>query len=315
MTRNFMVALLGSVFLAPAAMAQDFSGGLTFGLARSNISDVDVDLTGLSLDGRLAYNIGSGVTIGSRFNTFSLDVSDADLDLNGNLIGLDVSYAISDAFSAGVFYEHAEVGVDISGTSLSSVASSNTYGIEGSYTTGALKLGAFVSVSDTGGLIGLALASADVDVRSFGLSASYSPSSQLTVGGSAIRTTFDIGAINQDFDVDYIGLAGVYDINDTFTVFGGLSRTSQNDLDLDVTTIGLGVAYDLTAMAGMPMSVSLELARTTPDLGGSDIDIDTVRLGLSIPLGTKTTKAPLNSTADAILNPSHNAITQTVLNF
>jgi len=317
MFRKLSVLAVAISSVSPlAAVAQDFSGALTFGYSHTSLDDagLDANLNGLSLDGRLAFDMGNGITFGSRFDTFRLDVAGEDLDITGTLMALDVSYAISDAFSAGVFLEHAEIGADIMGTSVSSLVASNTYGIEGTYKTGALEFGGFVATSNPGGALGTSLG--DVDIRHIGLSAAYTPAGNLTVGGSFINTNLD-PAGGTDIDINYLGIAAVYDLNETYTLFGGLSRTwlDESGVDVDLTTIGLGVAYDLSALAGMPLSASLELARTTPDIGGSSIDIDSVRLGVTIPLGGNTAKAPLNSTADAILNPSHSAISQTVLNF
>lgn len=318
MLRKFSVLTVAISSVSPlAATAQDFSGALTLGYSHSDIPDADARLNGLSLDGRLAYGIDNGITFGTRFNTFRLDAANADLDITGTLMAIDASYAVSDAFSAGIFYEHAEAGMSMMGTSISSVIASNTYGIEGSYKTGALELGGFVAASTPGGLLGAGLAGSGLDIRHVGLSAAYVPGNDLTVGGSFINTNLDSGAAGIDVDIKYLGLAAVYGLNDSYTLFGGVSRTWLNEsgMDADLTTIGLGLSYDLGAMAGMPLSASVELARTTPDFGGGSTDINSLRLGLTIPLGGNAASAPLNSTADAILNPSHSAITQTVLNF
>lgn len=318
MFRKLSVLAVAISSVSPlAALAQDFSGAVTLGYSHTDISDADAKMNGLSLDGRLSYSLGNGLSFGTRFDTFRLDAANADLDITGTLMAIDASYAVSDAFSAGVFYEHAEVGASMAGTSISSIAASNTYGIEGSYKTGALEFGGFVATSTPGGLLGASLAGADLDIRHLGLSAAYAPAGNLTIGGSFINTNLDSGAAGVDVDIKYLGLATVYDLNDSYTLFGGLSRTwlKESGVDASLTTIGLGLSYDLGALAGMPLSASVELARTTADLGGSDTDINSIRLGLTIPLGGEGAKAPLNSTADAILNPSHSAISQTVLNF
>jgi len=314
MVTKFGVLAFSVAFVTPvAALAQDFSGAVTLGYSHTDVPDADIKLNGLSLDGRLDFSMGNGLTFGARYNTFNLDVAGIDADVSGNLMAFDVTYDVSSAFSAGVFIEHAELGVDIGGISLGSVASSNTFGIEGHYKTGAMDFGAFVATGEPGGLIAAGLAG--VDLTHFGLSATYTPSDALTVGGSFIRTNLDGGPLPTDVDIDYIGLAAVYDINDKFSVFGGLSRTKTDIVDLKATTISLGGSYDMSSFAGMPLMASLELAQTKPELFGTDTDINSIRLGLTIPLGGNAAKAPLNSGADAILNPSHSALSQTLLSF
>ena len=304
----FTVALFPPLF----AQAQDFSGAVTLGYSHTDIPDADVKVNGLSLDGRLAFSMGNGLTFGARYNTFRLDVAGVDADLTGNLMAFDVSYEVSSAFSAGVFLEHAELGAKIMGTSIGAIASSNTFGVEGHYKTGALDFGAFIASGEPGGLVALALPG--VDLMHYGLSATYTPSDALTVGGTFIRTNLDPSG-GPGIDIDYFGLAAVYDVNDTVSVFGGLSQTKTDIVDLKATTLSLGGSYDLSAMAGMPLLASLELARTTPELAGTDTHINSIRLGLTIPLGGSSAKAPLNSGADAILSPSHSALSQTLLSF
>jgi len=57
-------------------------------------------------------------------------------------------------------------------------------------------------------------------------------------------------------------------------------------------------------MTGFSATVSLEAART--DLAPSDID--TLRLGLTLPLGKKGPMLPMNSVADSVLNARHGAL-------
>ncbi|MBK8440150.1 MAG: porin [Rhodobacter sp.] len=305
----FKVFLVTTSLLVPAATsAQEFSGGVTLGFSQSDIDAIPFDVDGISFDGRIAVELGSGFTFGARFNQFNMDVDSTPVSVDGQMIGLDLDYAFSANGSVGAFVENAEVGLDI-GVPIGLNVSATTFGIEGHYTSGALDFGGFIAVSEPGGLL-----PSDIDMRHFGLSLKYAPTEALTIGASAIRTNVD--AFGTDIDVDYIGLAGVYSVNERISLFGGVSRTTLDIVDADVTTVGLGGAYDLSAMAGMPMAVSLELARSDFSAGGvGSTDVDTVRLGLTIPLGGKAAKAPLNSTADAILNPSHSAISQTVLNF
>ncbi|MDQ2067731.1 hypothetical protein Q9295_15245 [Xinfangfangia sp. CPCC 101601] len=315
MINKISAAAVSLAFCATGALAQDFSGAVTLGYSHTKQSDLEVSLNGLTLDGRADFALGNGLTFGARYNSFSLDVAGFDLDINGSLIGLDVKYAISDAFSAGVFLEQAEIGGELGGVKVSSLAASKTVGIEGHYTSGNLEFGAFYATSTPGGLAAMLLAG--TDMSHFGLSAQYNASAAFTVGGSFMRTTVEAPGGGMSFDLDYVGLAAVYSVNDSTSLFGGWSKTSQGDLDIALSTLAVGGAYDLSERAGMPLIASLELARTTLDIagGGFEPTVESIRLGLTMPLGRGSVKAPLNSTADAILNPSHTVISQTFMNF
>lgn len=316
---NKISALAFSVaFVSPmAATAQDFSGAVTLGYSHTKQSDLDVSLNGATIDGRLNFNLGGGASLGLRYDSFLLNVAGADLDISGNLIGLDVNYDVSEAFSAKVFMDHAEIGGESMGVKLSGLASIKSFGIEGHYKTGALDFGAFYAKNEIGGLVGLLLAGADLSVDTLGLTAKYEPSQDLVVGGTIMRTTLDIGVIPAKADIDYLGVAAAYGISDQFSVFGGLSQTRQSDMGLKLNTIALGGSYDLSDRAGFPLIASLELSRTTlkSSFGGLEPDVDSIRLGITMPLGKGSAKAPLNSTADAILNPSHDVLSQSLLNF
>ena len=110
MKRHLVTLLLGSTLVAPAAYAQEFSGGLTFGLSKINVSDVNLDARGLSLDGRIAVDLNNGFTLGARYDTLILDLSDFPVKLNGDVMALSARYDVSDAFSAGLVLEHVEAG-------------------------------------------------------------------------------------------------------------------------------------------------------------------------------------------------------------
>lgn len=311
--RTGLLALSTALVTPLAVLSQDFSGAVTFGYSHTDVPDANTKLNGVQLDGRLNLSMGNGLAFDARYNVFNLGVAGADADISGSLMALAVTYDVSSALSAGVFVENAELGVDFAGLALGSIASSNTFGIEGHYKTSVLDFGASVATGKTGGLIAAALP--NVDLMHFGLSAIYTPSDALTLGGSFIRTNLESAALPGSVNIDYIGLAANYVINDKFSVFGGLSRTKTDLVDLQATSISLGGSYDMSSFAGMPLMASLELAQTRPELLGADTKINSIRLGMTIPLGRNAAKAPLNSGADAILNPSHSALSQMLLSF
>ena len=150
-----------------------------------------------------------------------------------------------------------------------------------------------------------------VDVNDYGFALKYTAMQNVTLGGNVMRTRLSGGG--NHVDLDMIGVAGAYAFNDQWTAFSGLTRTKISDVDAKVTTFGLGVSYDMTSLVKIGSSASLEYAHTKNDLDGGDGSLNTVRLGVTIPLGHSTGKVPLNSVADSILKPTHSVVSSTVL--
>lgn len=67
--------------------------------------------------------------------------------------------------------------------------------------------------------------------------------------------------------------------------FAGVNWFDVDNVNLDATTFGVGVGYDLKQVSQVPALVSLELARSDVSLGGTSADVDTIRLGVTFPLG------------------------------
>jgi predicted porin len=298
---NRSVALLLVTISAPSlAAAQDlsYSGGVTLGLGFHDISDVEQDLSTTSLDGRLDFDFGNGFTFGVDAGYLDLSIDDVPVDLEAQFIGLNGGYKFQNGMSVGVYHEQLTMGADLLpiDIALKSTGVSFGYGMEN------LEFGAFIGQSNTSPEL-----SPDIDFNDFGLTVQYAAMPNLDVAGAFLRTTID--SPGTDIDIDFLGLAATYDINEKFAVFGGFSKTSIDLIDIDATTLGLGVGYNLPEMGSISSTLSLELARTELSLGGTDVgDIDTIRLGLTIPLGGKGSEAPLNSVADSVFNPRHSAI-------
>lgn len=281
---------------APAlALAQDTSGAITLGFGEHEVSDIDQGLSTASLDGRVNMTFASGMTFGVNAGYLDLGIDGAPIDIDATFVGLDVGYKMASGLSVGAYAEQltadAGLGIDLSLKSIGATAG---------YETGNLDFGAF---------LGRTTVSPDItglDADTLGLSAKYAAMEKLTLGGSFQRASLSAGG-SEEIDVDLIGLAGAYDITEQFSLFGGASRTTIDEADLDITTMGLGVGYDLN-LGGMSSMVSLELARTDLSAFGGGTDLDTVRLGFTLPLGGAGTEAPLNSVADSIFNPRHGAV-------
>jgi Gram-negative porin len=285
-----------AVLATPAvAQAQEFSGGLTlsYGMIDSDDSDTDVSATGV--DSRMKVAFDNGATIGLKVGKIDIGIDGVPFDLTGEFIGIDGAYRFTNGMSLGAYAEQLNLGIDV----LTDDLSLKSYGLTAGYAMDSLDLGAFVGASSTSPDLG-------IDVSNYGLTAKYSASPQLTFGGAYLNANLESGGT--DVDVGFTGIAATYAVTESVMAFGGFSRSSIDLADIDIDTMGIGVGYDLTQMAGFASTVSLELARTTLSSGSSDSDLDTLRFGVSFPLGQKGTVLPMNSVADSILNPRHGAV-------
>jgi hypothetical protein len=293
MKRALALCLL-TISAPSLAAAQEMSGAVTLGFGDHSISDIDQDLSTASLDGRVNLTFANGMTLGVNAGYLDLGIDGAPFDINATFVGLDVGYKMASGLSFGAYAEQltadAGIGIDLSLKSI---------GAKVGYSTGDLEVGAHLGRTSVSPDI------ADIDADTLGLTAKYAAMPNLTLGGTFQRASISAGG--DEADVDLLGLAGAYDVNEQFSVFGGISRTSIDELDADITTMGLGVGYNLD-LGGVASTVSLELARTDLSALGGSTDLDTVRLGFTLPLGGKGTEAPLNSVADSIFNPRHGAV-------
>lgn len=295
MKRALALCLL-TISAPSLAAAQEMSGAVTLGFGEHNISDIDQDLSTASLDGRVNLTFANGMTLGVNAGYLDLGIDGAPIDINATFVGLDVGYKMASGLSFGAYAEQltadAGLGIDLSLKSI---------GAKVGYATGDLDFGAYLGRTSVSPDI------AGIEADTFGLSAKYAAMPNLTLGGTFQRASISLGGGAAEADVDLLGIAGAYDINEQFSMFGGISRTSIDEADADITTMGLGLGYNVD-LGGVASTVSLELARTDLSAGSDGTDLDTVRLGWTIPLGGKGTEAPLNSVADSIFNPRHGAV-------
>jgi len=288
------LSLLLVTICTPALVAaQDISGGVTLGFGQHDVAGQNLSTS--SLDGRVKMAFSNGLTFGVSAGYLDLGLDGIPVDLSADFIGLDLGYRFSNGASVGGYVER--LNASISGLPIDLALKS--FGAEVGYTMSDLDLRASLGRSSTSPDIG-------IDIDNVGLAAQYTPMANLDIAGALLRAT--LSSAGTEVDIDMIGLAAAYDVNDQVAIFGGLNRTTVDLLDADFTTMGLGVGYNLAAMTGVTSVVSVELARTKFDVGGGGDALDTLRLGLTFPLGEKGTEAPLNSVADSIFNPRRGAV-------
>lgn len=275
------------------AHAQDISGAFTLGYSNTSVSNGGGDFSTPTLDARVQADFGN-VSLGGRLDVLKPEDSGA----TGSLIGIDGAYRFANNMRLGGYVERAQVSGDgdtLSGTS---------YGLTTGFESNGVDFSAFFGKTDSDVL------PSDASVKTLGFGATYQASPALRLASSFARTELSDGV--DSVALSSVGVAGTYQITDEFAAFGGIVHNSVDTVDLGLTTLGLGASYDLTKVASFPIVVSLELARTNLNVGGTNGNLDSIRLGLTIPFGKASTKTPLNSVADSIFAPTHSVVSSLV---
>ena len=282
-----VLALSAIPFTPVVLQAQTITGGLTLSLIRQDSNGVDVDSRGL--DGRMETDFGNGFTFGLEVGASRMSQDGVAMDIDAEFIALDGGYRFSNGVRAGLFADRLtfSFGAPIDVTL-------KTNGLSLGYEGSGFDAEAFVAHTS----LSIPL---PFDIDNYGISARYSGVAGLELGAAFLRATLSAGGPSQD--IDFKGIAASYVMNDSTLLFGGVTRTDLSGT-ADIDTAGIGIGYDLGAMTGFSATVSLEAART--DVAPSDID--TLRLGLTLPLGKKGPMLPMNSVADSVLNARHGAL-------
>lgn len=284
-------ALLALVLtVAPIALqAETVTGGLTLSYTKQDTGGPDMKTTGV--DGRMKVDFENGFTFGITAGKSKTSQSGSPVELDGEFFSLEGGYRFSNGIKVGAFADRLTIGVNLLPIDLSLKTNGLSLGYEGN----GYEVEAFVGDTTLSPLV------LPFDVRNVGLTASYTGTPGLEVGGAFLRAELSDGSASEN--IDFKGVAATYVFKDSFMVFGGIAKSDFFDT-LALDTTGIGVGYDLGPATGFSSTLSLELART--DSGGSS-DIDTVRIGLTVPFGKKGPMLPMNSVADSILNPRHGA--------
>lgn len=301
MTFQFNRLLACGLMIAPAgAFAQDFSGAATLGYAHSSTSNGGGDENAYTLDGAGNFDFANGWDIGltGAFAHADPDGGAGDVDIID--VGVDLQYRIISGAMFGAYVDY----VDLDGNGLlAGSADATSYGFTAGYSGPVFQ--AVANVGSTDGSI--ATLGDSSDWMDYGVNLSYTPTEKTKIAGHWQLSDLDTGF--NGTNIYSIGVGASHDFGAGFTGFGGVSRVDYNAANVEATSYGLGVGYDLSQISTVPAQVSLELARTNFDFGlGADSDVDTIRLGVTIPIGQRGGGAPLNSLADSIMTPRHNAL-------
>ncbi|ANT62950.1 hypothetical protein AYJ57_20960 (plasmid) [Salipiger sp. CCB-MM3] len=301
MNNRFVSALALTAALLPvgAASAAEYSAAATLGYAHSDLEGLELDTTSLdlSLDAQATEALSFGIDV-----ALSKSKPEDGEDFNLPSFMADMEYRFGNGFSAGIYAERFTLDTDLL---LGTDIDFDSYGVTAGYARANYKVEAFYGETVTDPELD------DVTIQDFGILAAMAPNSQSSIAARYVRSNAETDGTNEDWEA--IELAGTYQINDPWAVFAGASFGQIDSLSLDVDTYGFGVSYNLDAVSEIPATLSLELARTTLDVDGYGGDADTVRVGVTFPLGAGGAKLPLNSVAGAVQNGRHSALSSAAL--
>lgn len=302
--KSFTAAACALTALSGLAHAQEFSGAATLGYGHTSISNGGGDANGFTLDGTGTLAFGNGLFLGMDGSFATVDPDGPANDIDTTDLGLDLTYQAASGLTVGGYLDYADIDINLPG-GLAADASVTSYGVKGGYTTASFGAEAHVGLSETSPSL-----PSGVDWTDYGLNLRYRPSERTQIGGHWVNT--HLSGPGGSTDITSLGLGASHGFGMGWSAFAGLNWLDLDAANSDVTTFGLGVGYDLSQVTSVPAQLSLELARSNLDTPAGDAHADTIRLGVTLPLGDRGTSAPLNSVSRGVIAPRHNAISTLV---
>ncbi|QFT93100.1 hypothetical protein FIU86_09610 [Roseovarius sp. THAF9] len=289
--------LVGAVVVClPAGLlAQEFRGVGTLGYAHSSVSNGGGDISSFTLDGAGSVSFDSGVHLGFDGTIAKIDPDGAG-DLDTMDLGLTLNYQFNNGAVVGGYLDHASL--DPTGAGSLDVTS---YGLSGGYVTNQFGIELFLGESETSPSL-----PAGADWTDYGVNIRYAASEQFRVGGHYINSELSGGG--GSVDIAAWGLGASYSFANGLSGFAGVNHLDISNVNADATTYGIGAGYSLDQVMSTSAMLSLELARTDVSLGAGSADVDTVRLGVTVPLVGANAEPPLNSVSRSVMSPRHNAV-------
>lgn len=262
--------------MAFPAVAQDYTGAVTLGWGKTTFEDSDVENTSLNLEGRIQIALGNGVTVGVKAGRESF-ARDGEQDGIQSTFGANVAYDLGNGAWAGLYVEGRGLGWQGDDWEYTLT----TYGIEGGYSFAGIDFAGFIAPAD--------------HTNTYGVSAKYAADTYLVA--SSFKTARTEGEAEEVF-----GLAGTYQYN-AFGLFAGAEKLRDSRLDGKTVNWGVGASYTYET-AVVPVIASIEYGAVEYGFNDYDYKDETVKIGVTFPLGGSKAVAPLNSVADSVINPS-----------
>ncbi|NKB28613.1 MAG: porin [Rhodobacteraceae bacterium] len=284
------------------------SSTFTFGYSTADIEGA-IDLTTKTFDIESDISLGENVNVDVSFGFSKTDIDVGGFELGAELIslGIDPSYHFGNGGYIGAYYRSGDLDVAITGLPINFGIDTHSVGLFGGYESGPLWAEAFFGKSDSDPSLG------DVDIRDVGASFSYDVSPDMEVFGHIANTHLEGGG--DDLDLTLLGLGAEYRTGNGLAFYGSLGRLNTGgslvaggDLYANQATIGATYAMQTS----IPAVVSLEFTKTELALDGllgiDTADIDSVSVGLTIPVGSNAKGKPLNSSTQTARGASRSAI-------
>ncbi len=286
--------------LPGAALAQEFSGAATLGYAHTSASNGGGDANTLTLDGVGTLGFQNGFSLNMDGSFSNVDSDSAGGDLNVTDLGLELRYRMYSGAVVGGYIDYVDFSDN--GT-LSGDVDATSYGLMGGYAGELLRVEGNIGWTDASAT-GVGSTS---DWMDYGLNVTYTPTQNTKIAGHWQLS--DVNTTVNGSNLYSVGVGANHNFGSGIVGFGGIDYVDFSAANVDATSFGAGVGYDLSQVSGIPGMVSLELARTNLDAGGgANVDVDTIRLGFTLATGARGTGAPLNSVADSVMRPRHNAL-------
>lgn len=300
--RIISLAMLATIVPGIVA-AQSFQGATTLGYGHASASDGagDIDTPTLDAFGLIDFENGLYLGLVGKYSNIDPDNTSGDLSLLD--LGTKLTYQFDNGATVGAYLDYADADLD-TGLGIDLSGDATSYGITGGYSTMGFGIEAWIGETETSPDLN------GVDWTDYGLLFRYQATEKAVFGAHYVRS--ELSGFGDSADLSSIGMGGYYQFASGWGAYAGISRQSLSDVDVDFTTIGIGVDYDFSQISEFPAQLSLELARTDLDVANLSGDLDTVRLGLTFPLGQREVSTPLNSVARAAMAPRHNALTTLV---
>lgn len=304
MTKARLLAALVASTL-PSIAAAELSGDITLGFGRTDVQDLETDVNTTYLGFSSDLSLGSNVTAGIDLNFLRASASDFDVDADLQGFGLDLAYGFGNGLSAGIYGQRASLSASADGFDLFGDLSTTSLGVMGGYSGQGVDVTAFAGQTSTDPSL-----PDGWDINDLGLAARFQPTEQVKLGASFIRSTLDTP--DGDLTLSSLGIAAGMSLSERWSLFVGANRAELDDFGADITDVGLGLGYTMPSFPGMLFA---EVSRATLGVDGlGDVDLDSLQVGISFPLGGSATRIPNGTVAGGVLGQNYSSAAQAVRN-
>jgi hypothetical protein len=309
-------AILCVPAVAFAQTAPTITSTVTVGFSSASLdgipgANIDLTTTTLDMQNDIAFtpNINVGLDFGMSMT--DIDIAGVPFSVEADLLSFafEPSYHFGNGAYIGVYYRSGDLDLSIVPLPITLGVDTSQMGLFAGYESGPLWVEAFYGTSDSSPSL------PGVDITDYGISASYDVMPNLEVFGHLARTDIDLGGASIDLTAFAIGAD--YDFGNGLSLYGSYGMLDVGiplPVSIDADQFSIGLSYDLTAAgSSIPALLSLEYTSSTVDLGPlASIDVDSIGLGFTIPLGHNGSLTPLNSSTQVARGQYRSAVSGTL---